>query len=61
MFSNIPGFGRIPPNSMTVILLDNLNTLSGGGADAYETTPTWLEDRALASAKEHFSACVRPR
>jgi len=53
-FSNLPQYGSNRPRSVTIILLDNLNTLSGSTPGTYETTPFWLEDHALAKAKQHL-------
>jgi VWFA-related protein len=53
-FSNRQHGGQETPASVTVILLDRLNTLSGPGAGPYEETPTWVEDMALANAKNHL-------
>jgi VWFA-related protein len=39
---------------VTIVLLDNLNTLSGSSPLPYETTPYWVEDHALANAKQHL-------
>ncbi len=52
-FSNLPQYGSNRPRSVTIILLDNLNTLSGSTPEIYESTPFWLEDR-LANAKQHL-------
>ena len=43
--------------SVTVVLLDALNTLVAGH-EAYEETPTWNEDLALADAKQHLAKFV---
>lgn len=43
-FSNLPQYGSNRPRSVTIILLDNLNTLSGSTPEIYESTPFWLED-----------------
>jgi len=53
-FSDLPLYNAAAPGSITIVLLDNLNTLSGAGAGAYEQTPLWLEDHALANAKAHL-------
>lgn len=45
--------GEVQPG-VTILLLDNLNTLAGAGAEPYETSPTWLEEHALANAKNHL-------
>ena len=58
-FSNNPKYGSSPPSSMTVVLLDNLNTPSGAGSAPYETTPTWLEDHALTNAKENLAEFIK--
>ena len=53
-FSNHEAQRGPKARSVTILLLDNLNTLTGAGAEAYETSPTWLEDHALANAKNHL-------
>lgn len=53
-FSDQPQYGAQKPRSVTIVLLDNLNTLSGTAPQNYETTPFWLEDHALANAKQHL-------
>ncbi|MGB7283065.1 MAG: VWA domain-containing protein [Candidatus Acidiferrum sp.] len=53
-FSDLPQYGANKPRSVTIVLLDNLNTLSGSAPTAYESTPYWLEDHALANAKQHL-------
>jgi VWFA-related protein len=40
--------------SVTVVLLDRLNTLSGGGTEAWENSPAWVEDHALGFAKQQL-------
>ncbi len=44
---------------MTIVLLDNLNTLSGNGHEGYETSPWWMEDLALANAKVHLIEFIK--
>ncbi len=44
---------------MTIVLLDNLNTLYGSAAGNYESTPYWMEDLALANAKTHLIEFIR--
>jgi VWFA-related protein len=53
-FSDLPQYGSSAPRSLTIVLLDNLNTLSGSAPLPYETTPFWLEDHALANAKQRL-------
>jgi VWFA-related protein len=53
-FSNLAVHGGPRPRSITILLLDNLNTLTGPGAEPYEAWPMWLEDHALANAKNHL-------
>ncbi|MFI5095564.1 MAG: VWA domain-containing protein [Candidatus Acidiferrum sp.] len=53
-FSDLPRYGTNKPRSVTIVLLDNLNTLVGSAPQNYETTPYWLEDHALANAKQHL-------
>lgn len=47
------------PNSVTIVLLDRLNTLATGNTAAWEDRPTWLDDHALAYAKEHLIEFVK--
>jgi VWFA-related protein len=53
-FSDLPRYGAVRPRSVTIVLLDNLNTLYGSAAGNYESTPYWMEDLALANAKTHL-------
>ncbi|MBV8205731.1 MAG: hypothetical protein JO041_02985, partial [Acidobacteria bacterium] len=53
-FSNEARYHSDTPGSVTLILLDNLNTLSSSSPQPYETTPFWVEDHALANAKHHL-------
>jgi VWFA-related protein len=53
-FSDLPRYGAATPRSVTIVLLDNLNTLYGSAAGNYESTPYWMEDLALANAKTHL-------
>jgi VWFA-related protein len=53
-FSDLPQYAGNKPRSVTIVLLDNLNTLTGSAPLANETTPFWLEDHALANAKQHL-------
>ena len=53
-FSDVARNGTSKPRSVTIVLLDNLNTLSGSSPLPYETTPYWMEDHALANAKQHL-------
>jgi VWFA-related protein len=46
--------GASRPRSVTIILLDNLNTLSSSTPLPHESTPRWLEDHALAVAQQHL-------
>jgi len=45
--------------SVTVVLLDRLNTLSSPGTIGYESMPAWFEDHALGYAKEHLVEFVK--
>jgi len=57
-FSNLPQ-DVAPPRSVTIVLLDNLNTLYGtAGESQYEATPYWLEDLALENAKNHLTEFI---
>jgi VWFA-related protein len=53
-FSDLPQYEGNKPRSVTIVLLDNLNTLTGSAPLANESTPFWLEDHALANAKQHL-------
>ena len=53
-YSDLAQFGANEPRSVTIVLLDNLNTLSGSSPVPYEDTPYWLEDQALIAAKQHL-------
>jgi VWFA-related protein len=54
IFSDQPQYKGGSPNGVTIVLLDNLNTLVGSAPTPYETTPFWMEDHALANAKQHL-------
>jgi VWFA-related protein len=58
-FSDLPQYTATTPSSITVVLLDNLNTLYGSAAGNYETTPYWMEDLALANAKTHLIEFIK--
>jgi VWFA-related protein len=54
-FSDVPRYGTTSPRSITIVLLDNLNTLYGSAPESkFETAPFWLEDLALQNAKAHL-------
>src|SRR5580704_2332340 len=53
-FSDVPQYGISTPRSITIVLLDNLNTLYGSAPTVFEDTPYWMEDHALANAKAHL-------
>ena len=54
-FSDLPHYGVTAPRSVTIVLLDNLNTLYGSAPESrYEETPYWLEDLALRNAQQHL-------
>jgi VWFA-related protein len=58
-FSDLPQVSGAPVRSITIVLLDNLNTLSGNGHEGYETSPYWMEDLALANAKAHLIEFIK--
>jgi len=59
-FSDLPQYGAGPPRSITIVLLDNLNTLYGSAPESlYESTPFWVEDLALQRAKTHLIEFVK--
>jgi VWFA-related protein len=45
---------RSMQGNVTILLLDNLNTLSGSHPQTYEDTPTWVEDHAAAYGKQRL-------
>ncbi|HKO05458.1 MAG TPA: VWA domain-containing protein, partial [Candidatus Acidoferrales bacterium] len=53
-FSDLPQYNPGTLGSITVVLLDNLNTLYGSAPSNYERPPDWVEDHALANAKNHL-------
>jgi VWFA-related protein len=53
-FSNLPQNGSASPSSITIVLLDNLNTLYGSASVPYEQAPRWLEEHALSYGKAHL-------
>lgn len=53
-FSDLPKYNPATPGSITIVLLDNLNTLYGSAPTIFENTPRWMEDHALANAKAHL-------
>jgi VWFA-related protein len=58
-FSDLPQANGPSIRSITIVLLDNINTLSGNGHQGYETGPWWLEDLALSNAKAHLIEFVK--
>lgn len=58
-FSDLPQYSA-PPRSVTIVLLDNLNTLYGSApASPYEKTPLWVEDLALQDARNHLIEFIK--
>ena len=56
----MPQYGATAPRSVTVVLLDNLNTLYGSAPQwRYEKTPYWAEDLALRNAKIHLVEFIK--
>jgi len=53
-FSDLAQYNPAAPGSITIVLLDNLNTLYGSAPTIFEDTPYWMEDHALANAKAHL-------
>lgn len=58
-FSDLPQVNGRAVRSITIVLLDDINTLSGNGHEGYETSPYWMEDLALANAKAHLIEFIR--
>ena len=53
-FSDLPQ-DAARPRSITIVLLDNLNTLYGTASESkYEKSPYWMEDLALRNAQLHL-------
>jgi hypothetical protein len=53
-YSDMSQYRSSDPRSVTIVLLDNLNTLFGSDPQPYEKTPYWLEDHALTVAKQRL-------
>jgi VWFA-related protein len=58
-FSDLPQYTASSLRSVTIVLLDNLNTLMGNSSDVNESRPRWLEDLALANAKAHLIEYIK--
>jgi len=58
-FSDLPQVNGTPVRSITIVLLDNINTLSGNGHQGYESGPWWMEDLALSNAKAHLIEFIK--
>jgi VWFA-related protein len=58
-FSDLPQVSGPAVRSVTIVLLDNLNSLSGNGHETLESGPVWMEDLALANAKAHLFEFVK--
>jgi VWFA-related protein len=58
-FSDRAENGRNAAGAVTIILLDNLNTLIGSTPTPYEDTPSYVEDHALSNAKQHLLKALR--
>jgi VWFA-related protein len=58
-FSDLPQLNGPAVRSITIVLLDNINTLSGNGHQGYETGPWWMEDLALSNAKAHLIEFIK--
>lgn len=58
-FSDESRYNGDAPRIVTIILLDNLNTVFGSDPQPYEDTPLWLEDHALGLAKERLLSFLR--
>ena len=58
-FSDLPQ-DAAKPRSITVVLLDNLNTLYGTASESkYEKSPYWMEDLALRNAQLHLVEFIK--
>lgn len=58
-FSDLPQ-DAAKPKSITIVLLDNLNTLYGTASESkYEKSPYWMEDLALRNAQLHLIEFIK--
>lgn len=58
-FSDLPKDAD-KPRSITIVLLDNLNTLYGSASESkYEKSPYWMEDLALRNAQLHLIEFIK--
>jgi VWFA-related protein len=53
------GAVRNAQGNVTILLLDNLNTLSGSHAQNYEDSPMWMEDGAALYAKQKLLVALK--
>ena len=58
-FSNYRHGAVSTPSSVTIVLLDRLNTLTSPAAVPYETPDAWAENHALISGKEQLLRFVK--
>ncbi len=58
-FSDLPQYTARSLRSVTIVLLDNLNTLMGNSSEVNESRPRWLENMALANAKAHLIEYIK--
>lgn len=59
-FSDLPQYGATAPRSVTVVLLDNLNSLYGSAPESeHESTSFWVEDLALQNARTHLIQFIK--
>src|SRR5208282_5429676 len=58
-FSDLPQYNPGTLGSITIVLLDNLNTLYGSAPAIYEDAPGWIEDHALANAKNRLLEFIK--
>lgn len=58
-FSDLPQYGAGRPRSVTIVLLDNLNTLTSTSPTPYEDVPFWMENLALGNAKQHLTEFLK--
>ncbi len=58
-FSDLPRDVGSAVGSITIVLLDNLNTLAASVPETYESTPYWMEDLALANGRAHLIEFIK--
>jgi VWFA-related protein len=62
LFTNLPMYAAPEESgSITIVLLDNLNTMYGSMPDKFESAPNWTEDLALRNAENHLVKFIQEK